>query len=186
MVEVIVGEAGVVWLLHEQLLATMSAFFKTAMASGFKEGLERKVTLVEDNNLVFQLFVEYLYTTKFHGMSLPLLAEAYVLGDKLGAPGFQADALDKMFELCKNSQCQLTAEQGLWIFRNTRPGCGLWRFTVDTIAHNVLDRQQSYGKEDWEMLGSFLPEVMDTVNTMLRMRNGEIGWGTKTRLAYCD
>ena len=112
MIEVVVGKEGAAYFLHERILAAGSTFFKAVNDSPFKEGSERKVTLTQDENPVFQLFVQFLYTRTFHTSSMQLLLKAYVLGDKLGAPDFQAHSLDKIYSL-NYSRCQFTVEQVL-------------------------------------------------------------------------
>jgi BTB/POZ domain len=183
MIELVVGEEAAVWFLHEKLLSAASTFFKAAINGRFKEGNERKITLVIDENLVFQLFVQYLYTRTFQTNSMRLLLRAYVLGDKLGAPDFQAHALDEIFGLNQHD-CQFTAEQVLWVSNNTLPHCGLRRFTADTVAHGALTQKLKYGKEDWEMLARVMPELMDGVISIARVQAAKDKWSKKSRLAY--
>ncbi len=185
MIEIVVGEEAAVWCLHEKILTAGSTFFKAAINSRFKEGSERKITLAADENLVFQLFVQHLYTKTFQTSSMKLLLKAYVLGDKLGAPNFQTHSLDKIFGLNYN-YCQFTAEQVLWVFDNTLPQCGLRRFTADAVAHGTLRQKLKYGKEDWEMLAPVMPELMEGVISIAGVQDAKDKWSRKSRLAYQD
>lgn len=185
MIVVVVGEDAAVWCLHEKLLAAGSTFFKAAVNSQFKEGSERKITLAVDDHLVFQLFVQHLYTRTFRTSSLRLLLKAYVLGDKLGAPDFKAHVLDKVFSLNYN-HCQFTAEQVLWVFDNTLPDCGLRRLTADTVANGTLRQKLSFGKEDWEMLAPIMPELMEGIVSIAGVQDAKDNWSRKSRLAYQD
>jgi len=185
MIEVVVGKEAAIWCLHEKVLAAGSTFFKAAMNSPFKEGSERKISLAEDGNLVFQLFVQHLYTKAFHTSSMSLLLKAYALGDKLGAPDFQAQALDKIFGL-NYSHCQFTAEQVLWVFENTLPKSGLRRLTADTVAHATLRQRLNYGKEDWEILAPVMPELMEGIISIAGVQDVKDKWSRKSRLAYQD
>ncbi len=185
MIEIVVGEEAAVWYLHEKILVAGSTFFKVAINSGFKEGIERKITLAGDESLVFQLFVQYLYSKTFHTSSMRLLVRAYVLGDKLGASDFQAHALDKIYSH-NFSQCQFTAEQVLWVFDNTLPGCALRRFTADTVAYSTLRQNLGYGTEEWGSLAPVMPELMEGVISIAGVQEGKDKWTRKSRLAYQD
>jgi BTB/POZ domain len=185
MIEIVVGEEAAVWFLHEKLLVASSTFFKAAINSRFKEGSERKITLAADEDLVFRLFVQYLYTRAFQTSSMRLLLQAYVLGDKLGAPEFQAHALDKIFSL-NHSHCHFTAEQVLWVFDNTLPECGLRKLAADTVAHGTLRQKLNYVKEDWEMLAPIMPELMEGIISIAGEQDARDKWSRKSRLAYQD
>jgi hypothetical protein len=112
-----------------------------------------------------------------------LLLRAYVFGDQLGAPDFQAPVLDKIFGL-NHHYCQFTAEQVLWVFDSTLPKCGLRRLTADTVAHGTLRQKLNYGKEDWEMLAPVMPELMDGVISITGVQDAKDQWSRKSRLAY--
>jgi BTB/POZ domain len=185
MIEVVVGEEAAKWLLHEKILVAGSTFFKAAINSRFKEGSERRITLAADESLVFQLFVQYLYTKAFQTSSMRLLLKAYVLGDKLGAPEFQAHALDKIFGI-NYSQCRFTAEQVLWVFENTLPQCGLRKLTADTVAHATLRQKLNFGKEDWALLSPIMPELMEGIISIAGVQEAKDKWSRKSRLAYQD
>lgn len=186
VIEILIGDGPAVWCLHEAILAAGSTFFKAALNSPFKEGIERKVTLADEDNLVFQLFVLYLHTRTFHTNEIGLLLQAYVLGDKLGAPNFKALALDKIFDLQRQC-CRFTAEQVLWVVENTLPRCGLQRLTTDAIvAHGAWRQILKYGKEDWERLAPIMPELMEGIIASTGGHD-EKGNGTiKCRMAYQD
>lgn len=185
MFEVEVGDESAVWSLHESILVASSSFFKAVIHSPFKEGNERKIWLADDDHLVFQLFVQYLYSRTFQTSSMTLLLKAYVLGDKLGAPAFRAHALDQIFGLSSES-CRFTAEQVLWIFRNTLPGCGLRRLAADTAAHSTLRHILKYGNDDWGLLAPIMPEVMEGVLFFAGEQASNEQWNRKCRLAYQD
>lgn len=62
VVTILVGPHETKWCLHENLLSGASEFFKSAFNSGFKESLEGKITMPEDDPHAFELFVRWLYT----------------------------------------------------------------------------------------------------------------------------
>ena len=185
MIQVVVGNEATVWYLHEKILSAGSTFFRAAINSRFKEGSERKITLAEDENLVFQLFVQHLYSKVFQTSSMRLLLKAYVLGDKLGAPEFQALALDKIFALNGN-HCHFTAEQVLWIYGNTLPKSGLRRFTADTVVQGIARQKLNYRREDWEMLAPVMPELMERIMSTTRLEDAKDKWSRNFRLNYQD
>lgn len=55
------GPSEVQWRLHENLLSGISDFFKSAFNSGFKESLEDKLAMPEDDPSSFELFVRWVY-----------------------------------------------------------------------------------------------------------------------------
>lgn len=61
VVEVVVGPSQTIWRLHENLLSATSDFFRAAFNSGFKESLEDRLLLPEDDPHAFELFVRWIY-----------------------------------------------------------------------------------------------------------------------------
>lgn len=49
------------WVLHENLLSSVSDFFKSAFNSGFKESIEGQISMPEDDPQAFECFVRWLY-----------------------------------------------------------------------------------------------------------------------------
>lgn len=49
------------WMLPKGLLSHHSEFFRAALEHDFKEGIERKVTLPEDDPRDFEIFVYWLH-----------------------------------------------------------------------------------------------------------------------------
>lgn len=58
---VLVGPSEVQWRLHENLLSGISDFFRSAFNSGFKESLEDRLAMPEDDPHSFELFIRWLY-----------------------------------------------------------------------------------------------------------------------------
>lgn len=63
------GPSQTVWRLHENLLSATSDFFRAAFNSGFKESLEDRLSLPEDDPHAFELFVRWLYARALQGMT---------------------------------------------------------------------------------------------------------------------
>lgn len=64
-----VGPSQTVWRLHENLLSGTSDFFRAAFNSGFKESLEDRLLLPEDDPQAFELFVRWLYARALQGLT---------------------------------------------------------------------------------------------------------------------
>lgn len=67
--EIVVGPSQTIWRLHENLLSATSDFFRAAFNSGFKESLEDRLLLPEDDPHAFELFVRWLYARALQGMT---------------------------------------------------------------------------------------------------------------------
>lgn len=79
VVTILVGPGGTTWRLHENLLSSASDFFRSAFNSGFREALEDRLTLPEDDPQAFELFVRWLYARAAVPPDSPAAAAA-VLG----------------------------------------------------------------------------------------------------------
>lgn len=87
------GDEARTFFVHEYLLTEASEYFKSAMQTSMAEARTRVFHLDKDDADAFQLFVEYLYALPCKGdideEDLCNAAEAFVLADKLLAPGFK-------------------------------------------------------------------------------------------------
>lgn len=162
-----VGKGATQWAIHRKLLCSQSNFFKTAINSAFRKGTEKKVILSEDQNNVFSLFVQWLYSGSFATNSLPLLLRAYVLGDKLGSSGFQTLAFDKIYAL-NISNCHFTAEQAVWVSENTLPDSMLKRVTMDMMAFGLLNGSLNPSDEGWEALAPIQLDILRSVQSVAK------------------
>jgi hypothetical protein len=182
IIEVTVGESAKCWRVHRQLLCTASPFFKTALNSSFREGAERKVTLKEDDNIVFGLFVQWLYSGSFTCRSIELLLRAYVLGDKLGAKAFQNMSFDKVHSL-NSQQCLFTPQQAIWVSEKTLPNSALRKFTMHTMAFGFLQGTLKPTEEDWMLLLPISVEILRCVRVIAEAQQ-HCTWRHKPRLDY--
>ncbi|EXJ63002.1 hypothetical protein A1O7_03446 [Cladophialophora yegresii CBS 114405] len=107
------------WVVHEQLLTSASRFVKTALTPGFRESEERTIRLPEEDPDVFDLFVNYLYTSTTGGLSLDMRLRLYVLADRL-----QAVVLgDSIRATLDGITCRFLSEAQLeYVLEHTRPG----------------------------------------------------------------
>lgn len=89
-----VGPTEEAFFIHTNLAVAKSTFFKSAMNGNWIEASTKKVELPEDDRKAFKVFVHWLYydTVEYKlGAEedwLKILAEAWILGDKLGSRTF--------------------------------------------------------------------------------------------------
>jgi hypothetical protein len=90
--------------LHKKLVCNESARLSAAIHGGFKETVEHKCSLPEEDPHMFGYFVEYMYRegwlhdkgTQLHSSQLLTLARLYTMGDRLLARDFQHRLLRKI------------------------------------------------------------------------------------------
>lgn len=181
IIHVVVGNNATLWAIHRKLLCSHSNFFSAAINSAFREGAEKKVILREELNDVFSLFVQWLYSGSFTTNAHPLLLRAYVLGDKLGSPGFQSLAFDKIYAF-NVSNCHFTAEQAVWVSENTLPDSMLRKFTMDTMAFGLLNGSLRLSKDEWELLTPIQLDILRSVQSVAKIQKHS--WKQKPRLHY--
>ena len=63
--ELIVGPEKVTFIVHKEILCDASPFFASAFNSGFKEGEEQKMTLMEDDANVSDTMINHAYTETY-------------------------------------------------------------------------------------------------------------------------
>jgi hypothetical protein len=166
MVDVVVGEDEAnIWRLHENLLCSESSFFSAAFSNPFQEAAEKKVYLVGEDNAVFALFVQWLYTRSFSTADMDLILRAYVLGDRLRAASFSANAIDKIYMTA--CWCTFTVEQALWVVEHTIPESALRKLIMDSMAFKILTGSlAAFSSEDWESLAPIHCELLQAVTSL--------------------
>lgn len=175
MINITVGPAEQqrTWMLPKALLSHHSEFFRAALEHNFKEGIERKVTLLEDDPRDFEMFVYWLH---FQGLPIDFLLVAadrmkvddawlgfrlWVLGDKLLAPEFQNLIMHSIYSFHDSGFNLIFPEEVDYCFSNTHPSSPLYRFVMDfTVSqwgspeyHEVIDLA------GWEMVLDEHPEL---------------------------
>ncbi|KAK5764197.1 hypothetical protein LTS12_005648 [Elasticomyces elasticus] len=102
IIEVVVGVEKRKFHVHDQILRSGSAFFKTALSKEWKEGKTRVVLLPDDAASLVDRYVQWLYTGKV-GVTLDngktdyaTLAGLYCLGEKLMHDAFQDRIVDAL------------------------------------------------------------------------------------------
>lgn len=163
MVDVEVGDNPAdTWRLHKYLLTTSSDYFRAVVNSPFQEGVENKVILGEEDNAVFALFVQWLYSRTFTATDMDILLRTYVLGDRLAAPDFAALALDKIY--MDAPWYSFSPYQIIWVTENTTSNSALRRLVIESTAFKILNGTlSSFTAEDWDALAPVHCDILQVV-----------------------
>lgn len=153
------------WRIHKKILVLHSEFFGAALKGPFTEGVENRVTLPEEDNNIFTLFVQWIYTQAFASNSITALLRAYVLGDKLGAFRFRQEALNKIYNF-NHSSCHFTVAHALWVSENTSPTSLLRTLMMDTITLAILSKTLEPTAEEWEQMAPISSEILRSMSSV--------------------
>jgi len=120
------------------LLCHVSTFFRAALKGEFEEAKEKRVMLKEEDPPAFELFVLWLYKGRlFDEMLNSQLHEhtvqAWILGDKLGAPAFQNCLTQELID--KGADMLYDPDGVRYIYDNTVRHSPLRKMAVDMIVY---------------------------------------------------
>lgn len=148
IVSVIVGANAKKFGLHKGLLCHHSSFFNSALNGSFKEAAEKSVTLAEESECTFAIFVAWLYSQKLISerdgrdspCSIEELLTLYIFGDRLEIPELELDVMDT---LIKRLQSPNPSEPALklvshivLIYNNTPDLSPLRKLLVDVMVYD--------------------------------------------------
>jgi len=150
--QIFVGPDCQFWCLPVELLCHVSTFFRAALKDDFEDVKDKRVMLKEEIPSAFKLFVLWLYkgclfdemdASELHDFTV----QAWVLGDKLGAPAFQNCLIQ---ELVSDGADKLNDPKVVrYIFDNTTKRSPLRTLTVDSIVYSYENIEQG---EAWRSL----------------------------------
>ena len=145
-VTLLVGDNKKVFHIHEANLFEASSFFKAAFNSDFRESSERSMTLPEDDDFVFELFVEWIYRGCY---KLPLTqvpipdlitykrhVQLFVLADKYNVPNLKTAVLSELFIIIKKREYWPDADTIAYAFEHTFQNSLIRQFLADHMACN--------------------------------------------------
>lgn len=148
-VTLLVGEGKTAFIVHEADLFEASSFFKAAFTSKFKESSERTMTLPEDDEAIFDIFVEWLYRQRYEIPSLPVgdpskasnrlmqPVQLFLLADKYDVPTLKNLILFKMFLACKEGKRDsINHETVAYAYKHTTLRSSIRKLLVDWLAFN--------------------------------------------------
>lgn len=192
IVEVVAGQEQKTYQVHENLLRANSGFFDAALKKEWKEGNSRKVTLPEEQPEMMYRYIMYLYTglivcnCESRMKKYLLLANLFVLGERMLDDSYKDKVLDKMDEL---ACLDLDTESNWAIFPGivavnvvysktpvTSPMCC---FLVDLYVLHASEKFEYTHEEDGEVVPAHPEFLLDLVKAMSLKRSPE-GFGIET------
>ncbi|KAK3112819.1 hypothetical protein LTR53_010500 [Teratosphaeriaceae sp. CCFEE 6253] len=144
-IDIIVGIERRVFLVHEQLLCSRSAFFQAALNKEWKEGQKRKVELPEEDCSDFSRYVHWLYSGKLavkQSTGEPLYhvrVALYILGEKIIDSRFQDSVVNAIIATTRETvgpgnRVYPNMRNVRRIYKNTPEGSPARRLLVDMYA----------------------------------------------------
>ncbi|THY29894.1 hypothetical protein D6D01_03442 [Aureobasidium pullulans] len=138
IVTIEVGAEKKAFMVHKDLLAFYSDYFRGAFDGSFKEATDRKLSLPDDCIGVFNVFNKYIYTRQLSDgedsdVSWELIVGCWLFGDKYIIPSFQNKIMDVLYS--KSLKLKVIPTKSLkLIYNDTLPGAPLRRILVDWAA----------------------------------------------------
>lgn len=145
------GDNCQVHLVHKKLLSQHSAFFDAAINGGFRESHESEIVLEEDNPLIFEFFLTWLYTSRFPShtdyadICVRLREEIGIvflrllsMSDKYIAPDLEALCYEQIREVLSDDTCP-SVEFVRGRYDVTIPASQLRHYVVEMGTYNPLD-----------------------------------------------
>ncbi|KAF9697301.1 hypothetical protein EKO04_004763 [Ascochyta lentis] len=156
------------WGLPKALLAHSSLFFRVATRNVTDAHNKKSINLPGFQPAVFEAFLEWMYWGSYnapagvsdleHGHDI----DAWILGDKLEAAGFQNVAMDRLYlqYTASDSLQPLTIETVTYICARTATGSPLRLFLLDVLAQNFTNTERVKGTlEDWDVALQEYPDA---------------------------
>lgn len=142
-VTLLVGKNKTPFYVHINLLCDASSFFKAAFTSQFREGSEKKMDLPEEDEALFDLFVQWLYHRQYeippspkdkakNGGRYMQTMKLYVFADKYDISSLRSLIVEKMFAVDKKGV--LTLDAVAYLYENTSPNASMRRLLADWYA----------------------------------------------------
>ena len=177
-----VGENKAKFFVYREQLCEVSLFFKTAFNSVFKEGVNQRMHLPEDDVDIVDIFIDWLYTGHYE---LPDAAEApgsdgandlsqplalLLFSEKYSLPRLEKHVLKKILALAKVKEIgSLKFDPIKLVYENTRRGAPIRKLMSDWWANDVKDSW--YAERDAQNWLSEIPDfAVDLVACFARSK----------------
>ena len=107
-VTILVGEDSTPFFIHRDQLCESSSFFRAAFEGAFLEGSETRMSLPEEEETTFDLFIQWLYRQSYEissqkhndkGQRFMEPVKLYVLADKYDVTDLKSHVITKLFAL---------------------------------------------------------------------------------------
>ncbi|KAF2651366.1 hypothetical protein K491DRAFT_549215, partial [Lophiostoma macrostomum CBS 122681] len=86
------------YYVHQSLLTTASKYFQAALERDFIEAHEKKIQLPDVDTEIFDIFVDWLYSSKLEAIDTNL-KETYIFADGHEVPVLGRTVLDATFRI---------------------------------------------------------------------------------------
>ncbi|KAK7723776.1 hypothetical protein SLS64_000107 [Diaporthe eres] len=184
VVTVLVGPSEVQWRLHENLLSGISDFFRSAFNSGFKESLEDRLAMPEDDPHSFELFIRWLYirTLTPTAVSNSTLAanvmlgkdftagsstaciqdylRLYVLASKVLVEELENACVDMAHAFYSVGMRRPDIKDVQYVYEHTMPGCGMRRLLKERLTMSLFKgKQHNPVTPEWREIMNETPDL---------------------------
>lgn len=134
-----------IWHLPKKLLVRHSSFFEAALDGYFAESTSKSITLPEDDPVIFELFIRWLYIGDLNkketvvDWEVERLTKAWILGDKLGSADFQDYAMLRLIHYHKYKPMAAAIVRLAYI--GSASGSKLRQYVIDALRSDVADER---------------------------------------------
>ncbi|KAI9694288.1 MAG: hypothetical protein M1820_009047 [Bogoriella megaspora] len=154
---ILVGPSHTQFLLHKDLLTSVSPFFSACFSGSFSESTSQTVTLPEEPLPSFEYFAQWLYTrTLEHDMTnnkgMPtyfVILELYALADRLHIEALRNDCCDRMAELAEATNSVPTPSDTWILHERIRDGAPMRKLVGDLFAFKRTDNLLATHDDEW-------------------------------------
>ena len=148
-VTLIVGENKKPFYVHLNALCDASLFFKAAFTGGFKERFEKTMQLPEDEESIFELFVDWLYYRRYSMLPekeddddednsrFMQAFQLFVLAEKYGVCELKNLVIERLFTEGRDCKRAPNDASVAYAYRHTTQGSGLRKLLADWSAWEV-------------------------------------------------
>ncbi|KAL9073490.1 MAG: hypothetical protein Q9161_002911 [Pseudevernia consocians] len=143
-VTLLVGKSKKAFYVHQEQLCEVSPFFKAAFTSEFREGSEKKMDLVEENEDIFDCFIQWLYSQHYEirgdGTGSDRFREPlrlFVLAEKFDISKLKNLLMAKIFAAAKQGSIGPSLSAIGYTYEHTPPSSIIRRLLADWFACKV-------------------------------------------------
>lgn len=134
-------------LYSKELICSRSAYFKGMFKRGFKEEKEQRATIPEEDPVIFDMFVEWLYKDRISKFDMALSTETsgpfidriklYEYGVKICLPELQDFAMSNLMSGYAEYRRDPSFQAIILSYKLTRPGSPLREFMAKTLVQLI-------------------------------------------------
>lgn len=137
----LVGKSKKAFYVHQEQLCQVSPVFKAAFTSAFREGSEKKMDLVEEDENTFDRFIQWLYSQQYEisgdrregdryaRFTAPL--KLFVLAEKFDISKLKNLLMTKMFAAVKQGLARPSKTAIAYAYEHTPPSSIIRRLLAD-------------------------------------------------------